>query len=209
MDIDLNSINMFKGQQYECIITTKNKDNSNNAAPIGVICKNKDTVICKIFKTSKTLKNICNNKKFRVNISHDPFLFTLSTIDNIPLTYYNENNNLENIDAYFDCKVIDFKKSIKKDDPVRKEEAIIVIAKLCNLKIINKRINPINRGMHYLIESLVNYTRIDFVSSKKQDYYLDRLKESERIITKVGSSSEREALEILKKKIIAKGFNLK
>ncbi|WP_409199713.1 DUF447 domain-containing protein [Methanobrevibacter sp. DSM 116169] len=208
MNINLNDIGIEKGQKYEVILTTENKDKSYNAAPIGIMYKNKDEVICKIFKTSKTLKNIHNTGKFIVNITYDPILFTLATIDTIPQKYYNSENILENVDAYFKCKVLTFKDSISYEDPVKKSEAEIVIAKVEEIVIKNKSVKPINRGMHVLIESLVNYTRLDIVSKKEQEYYLDRLKEAERLITKVGSLKEKEALDILKKEIIKKGYTL-
>ena len=34
----LESLNMFKGQLYETIVTTQNGELVKNAAPIGVIC---------------------------------------------------------------------------------------------------------------------------------------------------------------------------
>ena len=209
MDIDLNSIGMIQGQQYEVIVTTENIDGTYNAAPIGVICKNKDEILCKIFKTSKTLSNICKNESFTVNITYDPILFTLATIDNIPLEYYEDNTILKDINAYFKCNVSDFKETVRKDDPVRKNEAIVITAKVNSLKIKETTFKPLNRGMCSLIESLVNYTRIDYVTKEKQDYYINRLKESERIIKKVGTLKEKEAIKILKEKIISKGFNFK
>lgn len=209
MDIDLNSIGMEQGQQYEAIITTENEDGTYNAAPIAVICKNKDEVINKIFKTSKTLKNICREKKFTVNITYDPILFTFATIDTIPEEYYDNNGNLKDINAYFKCEAYDFKETVRQDDPVRKKEAFVINSKVKELKIKEKTFKPLNRGMCSLIESLVNYTRIDFVDKETQDYSIDRLKEADRIITKVGTKKEKEALNLLKEKLISKGFILK
>jgi len=207
MTINLNSVGMEKGQKYETIITTLDDDNTHHAAPIGVTCKSEDEIICKIFKTSKTLKNICNRKKFNVNITYDPILFTLATIDNIPSKYYNQNT-LKNIDAYFKCEVLKFKESVNNEDSLRKTEAAVIIGKVKEIQIKNTYVKPINRAMHYLIEALVNYTRLEIVNKQKQEYYLERLKESERIITKVGSLKEKEALNILKDEISKKGFNL-
>ncbi|MCC7553508.1 MAG: DUF447 family protein [Methanobacteriaceae archaeon] len=206
MSIDLTSIGIKKGLKYEVIITTKNQDNSFNAAPFGIISKKNNEIICKIFKTSKTLQNIINNKNFIVNITYDPILFTLSTIENIPSKYYDENNILKNIDAYFICDVIDFKESISHDDPVQESKASIIIAKVKKIHIKKKYVKPINRGISYLIESLVNYTRLDIVNEKKQKHYLEEFKESERIIHKVGSLEEKKAINILKEKIIEKGY---
>lgn len=89
--INLDLIGMERGRQYETIITTKNKDDSKNAAPIGVICAGNDKIINRIFKGSNTLDNIIREKEFTVNITHDSELFTLSTLGNLPQDYFNED----------------------------------------------------------------------------------------------------------------------
>ena len=58
MQIDLASVGMEKGKQYETIITTTSCDDIKNAAPIGVICAGQDKVLNRIFKGSRTLENI-------------------------------------------------------------------------------------------------------------------------------------------------------
>jgi uncharacterized protein len=206
MNIDLSSIAMEKGQKYEGIITTNNSNKSLNAAPIGILCDGKMKIKCRIFKTSKTLANILKNKEFIVNITDDAILFTLATLDNIPQEYYDENNILKDIDAYFTCKLHETEETIKHDDPVKQSEVVLISADVEEIVLKNNCAKAMNRGIHVLIESLVNYTRIDIVNKDKQDYYLDRIVEGERIINKVGSPKEKEAITILKDKIIDKGY---
>ena len=212
MTIDINSVGMEKGQQYETIITTVNKEGIKNAAPIGVIARGNDEVMCRIFNTSTTLKNIINQKEFVINILTNPLMFTLSTIDNIPLEYFKDEKNiaiLNNNDAYLKCVVTDLKEATKKNDPVRKTTpATIIKAKVVEMKINSPCPKAINRGIHLLIESLVNYTRIDIVDNEKQDYYLGRLKEAQRVIRKVGSKEEKEAIKILKESLKNKGYKI-
>ena len=50
MEINLSSVGMEKGRQYETVITTLSPEGKRNAAPIGVICTGKDSIICRIFK---------------------------------------------------------------------------------------------------------------------------------------------------------------
>ena len=38
MEINLSSVGMEKGRQYETVITTLSPEGKRNAAPIGVIC---------------------------------------------------------------------------------------------------------------------------------------------------------------------------
>ena len=82
MEIELSLIGMEKGRQYETIVTTNNYENIKNAAPIGVIYAGEDKILNRIFKGSHTLENIISQGEFVVNITHNPELFTLSTIGN-------------------------------------------------------------------------------------------------------------------------------
>ena len=214
MDIDIRSVGMEKGQQYETIITTLDKEGNTNTAPIGVIAKDKDEILCRIFEGSHTLANIRIQKKFMVNITLNPILFTLATIGNIPSEYFNSNlkNNkiptLKNVDAYLICEVIDIKEAIKKSDPIRKSKAGLVSSKVVEIVLNDDSAKAANRGFYCLIESLVNFTRISFVDEEKQKYFLDRFNESKRIINKVGSKEDKEAINLLKKTLESSGFKL-
>ena len=95
MKVDLSLIGMEKGRQYETVITTKNSENLSNAAPIGVICSGTDQILNRIFKGSHTLENIISQREFIVNITHDPEIFTLSTLGNLPENYFSEDNSLK------------------------------------------------------------------------------------------------------------------
>ncbi|MCL2116653.1 MAG: DUF447 family protein [Methanobrevibacter sp.] len=212
MTNDLNLVGMEKGQQYETIITTKNDDGKENAAPIGIICKEKDKVMCRIFKGSITLKNISMKREFTVNITENPLLFTLSTIDNLSKEYFIENSEiaiLKDVEAYIKCKVTDIKEGIKQSDPIRKSAASIVKADVEEIIIKKKCAKAVNRGFYSLIESLVNFTRMDIVDNEKQEYFLDRFRESKRIINKVGTSEDKKAIKILQKTLEKKGYKIK
>ena len=121
MKTNLNLIGMEKGRQYETIITTKNSKNIKNAAPIGVICAGENKILNRIFKGSHTLENIISQKEFIVNITHDPNLFTVSLLGNLPEEYFNEDNSLKCADAYFKCNVISLTEAVKQSDPIKKK----------------------------------------------------------------------------------------
>ncbi|WP_299522750.1 DUF447 domain-containing protein [uncultured Methanobrevibacter sp.] len=207
MNINLSSVGMEKGRQYETIITTISSEGKKNAAPIGVICTGKDTVICRIFKGSTTLENIISQREFIVNITENPQLFTLATIDNIPENNFDENNSIKNIESYFKCEVKDLIEAIKKSDPVKKDSEAIVIKAKVTEHVINKNIKAINRAMGLLIETLVNFTRIDIVDDKQKEYYLGRFQEAKRVINKVGSKEEQKSINRIKKELIKKGYS--
>ena len=71
MDIDLTDIGIEEGQKYEGIYTTMSRDGVKNAAPIGIVCKGKDKLGCRLFVGTQTLKNIMETRRYVVNITFD------------------------------------------------------------------------------------------------------------------------------------------
>lgn len=208
MEIDLNLIGMDKGKQYETIITTVNCENVQNAAPIGVLCSGKDTILCRIFKGGKTLDNILSQREFTVNITHDPELFTVSTIGNLSPEYFSNDNSLRGVDAYFKCEVIDIKEAVKQSDPIRKKgEANVIKSKVTEM-VINKEVQALNRAFSCLIETLANFTRFDLVDEEKKQYYLTRFRECSRVVNKVGGKEEKQSMGEIKKELIKRGYEI-
>lgn len=206
MEIDLNILGMDRGNQYETIITTLNSENVQNASPIGVLCAGKDTILCRIFKGGKTLANIISQRRFTVNITHDPELFTLSTIGNLPEEYFSQDNSIKDVDAYFKCEVISLKEAKKQSDPIRtKGEAIVIKSKVTEI-VINENTTAFNRAFSCVIETLANFTRFDLVDEDKKQYYLNRFMECSRVVNKVGNKNEKLAMSEIKKELIKKGY---
>lgn len=208
MEIDLTNIGMFKGQQYETIISTADSDGNLNAAPIGILCRGKDKVMCRIFKGRHTLENIILQKEFIVNITQNPELFTWSLLDNLEISDFNEDKSIKNVDCYFRCEVTSIKEAVKQSDPVRnKGEANVIKADVVEL-IINKPTKAYNRSFSYVIECLDKFSRIDIVNDEKRKYYLDSFKEAYRVVKKVGSKKDKEAMDKIKSKLNEKGFEI-
>ena len=206
MEIDLNILGMDRGNQYETIITTLNSENVPNASPIGVLCAGKDTILCRIFKGGRTLNNIISQRRFTVNITHDPELFTLSTIGNFPEEYFSQDNSIKGVDAYFKCEVISLKEAKKQSDPIRtKGEAIVIKSKVTEI-VINENTIAFNRAFSCVIETLANFTRFDLVDEDKKQYYLNRFRECSRVVNKVGNKNEKLAMSEIKKELIKKGY---
>lgn len=198
----LKTLGLNKHIHYETIITTKYK-NKPNAAPIGVICTGDDTIMCRIFKNSTTLKNICKTNEFTVNILNNPLAFTYATLFTVPQNYLALDNSIKCANSYFKCKVQDIKEVIKTNDPINKSQKYIIKAKVEHIKINNDG-NPHNRAMDLIIESIYNFKNFD----ENPDYYIKRLKEAKRIITKVGSKQDKKAINILIEAIKNRGFSL-
>lgn len=208
MEINLASIGMEKGRQYETIITTNNGNGSKNAAPIGVLCAGDNKIICRIFKGSRTLDNIVREKEFVVNITHDPELFTLSLLKNLPQDHFNENLSIKCADAYFKCDAISFTEAVKQSDPIRnKGEAIVFKSKAVDL-VIKNPIKAMNRGFGYVIESLGNFKRFDLVDDAKKEEYIIQFKEAYRVVLKVGRKEDIKAMKEIKKELLKKGCDL-
>ena len=206
MQIDLSLIGMEKGRQYETVITTENCEKIKNAAPIGVLCSGPDMILNRIFKGSHTLENIISQRKFIVNITHDPEIFMLSTIGNLSEDYFNEDNSLKCAEAYFKCEVISLSEAVKQSDPIRKkEEAIVIKSKVTDLTI-NQPTRAINRGFSYVIESLSNLTRFDMVGEEQKEEYLNRFREAFRVVRKVGYKEDIKSMKIIKEELRKKGY---
>lgn len=217
MEIDLTKIGMFKGQQYETIITTIDNEGHSNAAPFGVRVLENDEVFLRIFDGGNSIKNIKEKEEFIVNITTSPLMFTLSSTNTIPDEYLSRipeteiNGELAYIsdaDAYLICKVKSLKSSYRENDPIKDTGVNFIKAKVVEMNINNKCVKPINRGIHALIEALVNYSRINIVDEKTQIYFIERFLESERIIKRVGNEEEKEAITILKEDLKDQGFDL-
>ncbi|WP_295726917.1 DUF447 domain-containing protein [uncultured Methanobrevibacter sp.] len=161
-----------------------------------------------MFKGRHTLENIISQKEFIVNITQNPELFTESLLDNLETTDFNENKSIKNADCYFKCEVTSIKEAIKQSDPVKKKgEANVIKANVVEL-IINNPTKAYNRAFSYVIECLVNFSRIGIVDDEKRKYYLDSYKEAYRIVKKVGSKKDKEAMDKIISKLNKKGYDI-
>ena len=210
MVMTLKDIGMNHGQQYEVILTSKNNDGSQNAAPFGTIVKGTNQIVNHIFQGSTTLNNILKNKEFMVNITSNPIYFTLAIIDNIPSEYYVNKDSLilKDVDAYFKASVDNTKNFIKKDDPIKPVESTYICSNVSDITKNKSDVVALNRGIHCIIESLVNYSRVDKVKGEKLDYFLGRFNENSRVINKVGSKQDKEAMKMIKKSLKNKGYEI-
>ena len=206
MEINLSTIGMERGRQYETIITTKNEDGTKNAAPIGVICAGENKIINRIFKGTHTLENIIREREFIVNITHDPEIFKTSTLGNLPQDYFYDDCSLKCREAHFKCRVISLTEAVKQSDPIKKKDEAIVIKSEVDELTITKPTKAMNRGFGYVIETLANLTRFDSADDAEKEKYLIRFREAYRVTLKVGTKEDIKAMNEIKKELIRKGF---
>lgn len=193
---DLKSVGMEKGLLYETIVVTKNRDGTPNAAPIGVTCKNKTEVVLYLFEGTHTLQNIKSNKSFIVNILKDPLIFVESTVGDLSPDYFKRHENdfyIKKTDAFFTA-VVTSVKEVEKDDEIGKSKLNIINAVVEEITIRNKDVEPLNRAIFAVIESLVYLSRIEMVDKKTADDYLKRINEMSRLVSRVGGTEHKKAM---------------
>ena len=198
---DLETIGMEKGLLYETVITTKNKNGVPNAAPIGVICKNKNEIVLNLFEGTHTIKNIKESSKFVVNILKDPLVFVGCTTGDLSSNYFKKHENdfyIKNTDAFFTASVTSVKEIVKEDE-INRSKMSVIKASVDEIIIKKEYIEPLNRAIFAIIESLVYLTRIKMVDQNTSQKYLERIKEMSRTVNRVGSLDHKKAMkQILK-----------
>ncbi|WP_414468390.1 DUF447 domain-containing protein [Methanobacterium sp. ACI-7] len=192
---DLSSIGMKKGLLYETIITTNNEELP-NAAPIGVICKNNSEVVLYLYEGTHTLENIKSNKRFVVNILRDPLIFVLSTIGELSADYFKEYKDgffINSADAFGVFEVNNIKE-VEKKDAISESKMNVVTASLEDIVINKENVQPLNRAIFAIIESLVYVSRINIVDEDTSNEYSKRIKEMSRLVTRVGGMEDKKAM---------------
>lgn len=196
----LDYLNMFHGQLYETIITSLSTELKKNAAPIGVVCKDSNHIVIYLNQSSTTTKNIVETGKFVVNISWDPLMFTYSTIGELDEEYFVEFDDfplLKNNLGFFKAHVIKDTTVTKKDD-ISERIVHIITAEVEDIYLTKPQtIQPINRAISSVIESLVHYSRFESSSYDKREEFWIRILELNRVAQKVGNINEKKAMNII------------
>ena len=197
---NLESLNMFKGQLYETIVTTQNNELIKNAAPIGVICKDSNHIVIHLDNCVHTQQNIIENGELIVNITKDPLIFTYSTIGELDGEYFDEFNGFPMIKdslGFFKAHVI---KTIekKRENDYNNGIGNVVTCEVEDIYIReNNEIVPLNRAMNAVIESLVYYCRFDHKYKDKQNMIWTHMKELNRVCQKVGNEKEKKSMKLI------------
>ena len=196
----LESLNMFKGQLYETIVTTQNGELVKNAAPIGVICKDSNHVVIHLDNCVHTHLNILENGELIVNITKNPLVFTYSTLGELDDEYFDEFKGFPMIKdsiGFFKAHVIKTRNK-KRENDYNDGIGNIVTCEVDDIYISDyKEIVPLNRAMNAVIESLIYYCRFDHKYSHMQKEIWAHMKELNRVCHKVGNESEKKSMELI------------
>lgn len=201
MEHDLAKVDIHMNLQYECITTTIDRNMEKNSGAFAFIYLGEDKVMCRIFEGSKTLRNIQETKKYVVNVTQDPLIFTLSTIAKLPDEYYTDDKDiaiLKDAGAYLIIEVDEIEEKTPQDFPIKNDTNIYFITGTIKDFVVNdESIKAFNRGFSGLIESLVNCSRYKIVDGEKKKYYKNRLEENRRIIDKVSDENTKKAMDLI------------
>lgn len=203
MNEKLEQIGIRTDARYECIYTTIDNEGNKNSAAIGLKYFGEDNIGCRIFDGSKTLENIQKTKRYVVNITQDPMIFTKSTIDKLPEEYYTDDADiaiLKDAGSYIVVDVVDINEQKPENTPIDNDQSIFMIkGKIQEIVVNDERIKAFNRGLSGIIECLVNFSRYKIVDDEKRAEYMDRVIENNRMIQRIGDDKTKESMEIIKK----------
>lgn len=182
--IDIEEYGIHEGIS-EIILTTISPDGAPNAAPMGLHRKG-GRLFARIYN-SKTLDNILSKPIAVANIIDDPVLLVQSALSDV------ESEKFEFIDGFpllkdtlgwiiFDC-------ACKKGEKISVVELSPVKG-----KIIERKLQPINRGFNAVVEAAVHATRYVVLKERK---YLDCIEYYNSIIKKCGGEREKDAMRLL------------
>lgn len=203
MNETLEKIGITTEERYECIYTTIDENGNKNSAAIGLKYFGGDDIGCRIFEGSKTLENIQKTKRYVVNITQDPLIFTKSTIDKLPEEYYTQDTDiaiLKDAGSYIIVDVVDINEQKPENTPIDNDQSIFMIkGKIAKIAIRDESIKAFNRGLGGIIECLVNVSRYKIVDDEKRAEYMDRVIENNRMIQRIGNAQTKESMKLIKK----------
>ena len=202
MNYDLEKIGINTEERYECIYTTIDEKGNKNSAAIGLKYFGDDNIGCRIFEGSKTLENIQKTKKYVVNITQDPIIFTKSTINKLPEEYFTDDEDiaiLKDAGSYIIVNVVDIIEQKPENTPIDNDQSIFIIkGKIQSVVINDDTIKAFNRGLSGVIECLVNVSRYKIVDDEKRSEYMARVIENNRMISRIGNKTTKEAMRLIK-----------
>ena len=202
MNQKLKRIGITTEERYECIYTTIDEEGNKNSAAIGLKYFGEDNIGCRIFEGSKTLENIQKTKKYVVNITQDPLIFTKSTLGKLPDDYFTDDKDLailKDAKSYIIVNVIDISEQKPENTPIDNDQSIFMIkGKIQAIVIKDDTVKAFNRGLSGIIECLVNISRYKIVDDKKRAEYMDRVIENNRMISRIGNDTTKKAMRLIK-----------
>jgi len=153
----LDSLGFHKGLLVETIVSTIDENGKPNAAPMGVWRGEDNILVLKIYRDTRTYRNIKVRRKFVINLTFNVELFykTLFKVEGLEELFDYSRKMvvppLKGVDCYIEAEMI-------KEEKVGERSTLY--AQITNITIIRKRPNVFSRCLFLTIESLIHFTRI-------------------------------------------------
>ena len=200
--MNLDNIGIRTDERYECIYTTIDGEGNKNSAAIGLKYFGEDNIGCRISEGSKTLRNIQETKRYVVNITQDPLIFTKSTIGKLPDEYFTDDTDiaiLKDAGSYIIVNVVDIQEQKAENTPIDNDQSIFMIrGEIEEVVVRDESIKAFNRALPGIIECLVNFSRYKIVDDEKRSEYMERVNENDRMIGRIGNNQSKESMKIIK-----------
>ncbi len=177
----ITDLGFSKGIIFETVVSTYDKAGNPDAAPMGVVMEDEQTLRLKIFNTSKTLQNLRENRCATVNLTNSVETFYRTAFKEanfngkLPPEWFEKSAGinapkLRTADAAIDV-------SVAKMDALDDERALV----LCEVVAVSatKRLPQVYcRAMSLTLEAIIHATRIKaHVNKPDQQENVERLLE--------------------------------
>ena len=184
----------------EVIVTTRSVAGEPNAAPIGIITilnedENENKHFVKLYEGTKTFSNVMETNKLAANVSDDAVLFVKAAFENLNETHLSLFSGFPVLNEANSW--ILFKSAFVGKSGESSFFRLTPIA----VKIKQKEVKAINRGLNAVIEAAILATRYAITEDKREKEDMEKImKLYADIVEKCGGHREKEALEILHEK---------
>ncbi len=161
------NLSLLPGVVYETIITTTDRKNKPNGAPMGIHLDKDNYIIIRPFVQSDTFQNLWDNEQAIINFTEDPKLFTYCTLFQDELSEdtftHCKNNNGFVLTAcknnYLVVKILEKKK--------KNTERAYFKCQVVESNFQLQTYNPFTRAFSLLIEILIHSSRLVYHSNSQ------------------------------------------
>ena len=178
---------------YEAIITTNSLNGIPNAAPMGIIRRNRKKVQIMPFKTSKTHENLRAKSNACINITSKTGLYLVTAFkdfffESLRTPIIDEKLRLHPSDAHIFVE-------IKKDESISDLKTSF-ICEVKEIEVINPFPTIFSRGKAKTIDAIIHATRIKVYVEKedksKVDYLRGKFLECKKFVMRTSSPDSEE-----------------
>jgi uncharacterized protein len=193
----LTDLGFSKGIIAETIVTTYNKDETPNAAPMGVIMEDEERLVINLFNSSKTSHNIKSNRCAVVNLTSNIEVFYKTAFKGVnpdgklPLEWFEKASSVNAPKLILaDASIY---VSVKELVPVDAQKARAIF-NIDSIQSSMKYPQVYSRAMSQTLEAIIHATRIkamlnDSAQKKKVKHLLEMISDCQDVVDRVAPNS--------------------